>query len=399
MTRGAHPPARRDAGGGGLGAAVLLGLTLALAGVLTPAAPPARAVELLSIRVGVAVDRPSLRVSGDGPVTAVDLATGAALPLTGTDWTVVPASGGLEIGGGSAGPVVRLAAQSGFLKVDGRAYRGVIELRRTLAGFVTAVNDLELEAYLYGVIKGEIDPRWPPEAVKAQAVAARTLAVERLLGPHVATSLAGYDLPATTDAQVYLGIAGEDPAGNAAVEATRGLLVTYGGRPIFAAYHSNSGGHTEDSETVWGSVYPYLRGVSDPYAVGAPGATWSALVAPAAMESALRRGGVDVAALDRIEPGRTTPWGRAITVRLLGEDGRVQELNANRFRLLVGASLIRSTMFTAERRGPDVEFTGRGSGHGVGLDQWGARTMAQQGFTFEQILKYYYTGVAVEQRY
>ncbi len=401
MTRNARARARGHArAGSGRGAVLaVLTLTLTLAGILIGAAPPARAVEQLSVRVGIAVDRPSLHLSCDGPVTAVDPATGAVLPLAGSDWTVLPVSGGLEIGGGTLGPVVRLAAQSGFLTVDGRAYRGVIELRRTPAGSVTAVNDLELEAYLYGVIKGEIDPRWPPEAVKAQAVAARTLAVERLLESHPATSLAGYDLPATTDAQVYLGLAGEDPAGNAAVDATRALLVTYNGRPIFAAYHSNSGGHTEDSEAVWGSVYPYLRGVPDPYALGAPGATWSARVPLATMETALRRGGVDVAALDRIEPGRTTPWGRAITVRLLGADGREQELGANRFRLLVGASLIRSTMFTAGRRGPYVEFSGRGSGHGVGLDQWGARAMAMQGFMFEQILKYYYTGVGVEQRY
>ncbi len=383
----------------GAAAVLWLVVTLTLAGVAVGVTSPARGLESLLVRVGVVLDQPALRVSCDGPVTAVDPATGITVPLPGSDWMVRPGVGGLDVGGTVVGSVVRLTPQSGFLRVEGRGYRGVIELRRTPGGRVTAINDLELEAYLYGVIKGEIDPRWPPEAVKAQAVAARTLAVERLSQLRTSSAAAGYDLPATTDAQVYLGIAGEDPAGTAAVEATRGLLVTYEGRPIFAAYHSNSGGHTEDSESVWGTLYPYLRGVPDPYALGAPGATWTALVSLGAVEGALRRGGVDVAALDRIEPGRTTPWGRAITVRLLGEDGRGQELNANRFRLLVGASLIRSTMFTATRSGAAVEFAGRGSGHGVGLDQWGARAMAIKGFAFEQILKFYYTGVAIEQRY
>jgi stage II sporulation protein D len=75
----------------------------------------------------------------------------------------------------------------------------------------------------------------------------------------------------------------------------------------------------------------------------------------------------------------------------------VQELNANRFRLLVGAGVIRSTMFSVSRRGRVELFRGRGSGHGVGLDQWGARAMAAHGATFDQILKFYYTGVTVEQ--
>jgi stage II sporulation protein D len=256
---------------------------------------------------------------------------------------------------------------------------------------------------LYGVIKGEVDPRWPPEAVRAQAVAARTLAVQRMLAhasvPDSGSAGAVFDLAATTDAQLYLGAAAEDPAATAAVDATRGLVLTYDGRPIFAAYHSNSGGHTEDSENVWGTLYPYLRGVPDPYALDAPGLTWSTVLPLAAIEADLRRGGADLTGLDDVAPGRVTPWGRVVTVRVRGEDGRIQEINANRFRLLVGASVLRSTMFSVTRRGLAADFTGRGSGHGVGLDQWGARAMAARGFTFEQILKYYYTGATIEPRY
>jgi stage II sporulation protein D len=285
------------------------------------------------------------------------------------------------------------------LRVEGREYRGSIEIRRSGEGRVTAINEVGLEPYLYGVIKAEIDPQWPVEAVKAQAVAARTLAVERLSAFRRSPTIAGYDLPATTDAQVYLGVAAEDPAATGAVDGTRGRVVTYQGLPIFAAYHSNSGGHTEDSENVWGTVYPYLRGVPDPYVLGAPGASWGARLPLATVAIQLRRGGVEIPALHEIQTGRMTPWGRAITVRLLGEDGQTREVSANRFRLLVGPDVLRSTMFTISGRGPDVEFTGRGAGHGVGLDQWGARAMALVGFTYEQILKYYYSGVAIEQRF
>jgi stage II sporulation protein D len=196
---------------------------------------------------------------------------------------------------------------------------------------------------------------------------------------------------------VYLGAAGEDPAASAAVDATRGLIVTYEGRPIFPAYHSNSGGHTENSENVWGTVYPYLRGVPDPYVRNAPGSAWSARLLLIDVEAALAHGGVSMSMLGRIEPGRMTPWGRAVTVRLHAAGGRVVELNANRFRLLVGADVVRSTMFRIAVRGTAVDFAGRGSGHGVGLDQWGAREMAVRGYTFDQILKYYYTGIAIQQ--
>jgi stage II sporulation protein D len=94
-----------------------------------------------------------------------------------------------------------------------------------------------------------------------------------------------------------------------------------------------------------------------------------------------------------------TPWGRAVTVRLLADEGQTREIGANRFRLLVGPEVLRSTMFTIRHQGPNVEFSGRGAGHGVGLDQWGARAMASVGFTYEQILEYYYTRVAIEHRF
>ena len=383
----------------------------AAAACWTGSSGPALGTESPLVRVGILIDRPSVQIAADGPVTAEDVSVAmfttpppTVLPSApgGSGWIAVAnGAGGIGLSGVSFGPAVRLTAQRGFLRADGRPYRGSLELRRMASGRLTVVNLVDLEEYVDGVIKGEIDPRWPQAAVRAQAVAARTLAVQRMLAREgsQAGAGAGFDLQATTDAQVYLGAAAEDPAATAAVEATRGTIITYDGRPIFAAYHSNSGGHTEDSENVWGTPYPYLRGVPDPYALEAPGVTWSAVLPLAAIEGDLRRGGTDLAALDDVAPGRVTPWGRVVTLVLRGGDGRTQEINANRFRLLVGPSVLRSTMFSVTREGAAAGFTGRGSGHGVGLDQWGARAMAARGFTFEQILKYYYTGVTIEPRY
>ena len=377
-----------------IGVGAVLGCMLLVLGGATE--PRARAVDTPLLRVGIALDRPLLHLAADGPVVATDLGTMRDVTLPGGEWSVLPGPEGIEIGDVALGPVVRLTSERGFLRVEGRAYRGRLEVDRTPAGRLVAINEVDIESYLYGVIKGEIDPRWPPDAVKAQAIASRTLALQRLQAAHASAQPSLYDLPATTSAQVYLGVAGEDPRGTAAVDATRGLVITYEGRPIFAAYHSNSGGHTEDSETVWGTAYPYLRGVPDPYALTAPRVEWTASVPLFALQAALERGGVDLPGLSAVAPGRTTPWGRAITMRLVDQEGGTREMNANRFRLLAGPSEIRSTLFTAVRvRGGSVEFAGKGSGHGVGLDQWGAREMALQGYTAEQILKYYYTGVAV----
>src|SRR5579864_873034 len=227
-------------------AGALAGVTACCAAAASRGLPPAHGTESLVIRVGILVDRPSVQISADGPVTAEDVSVSmftAPVPVVlpqppgGRAW-IATAGGnaGLDLSGTPLGPAVRLTAQHGLLRADGRPYRGALELRRTPAGQVTVVNVLDLESYLYGVIKGEVDPRWPPEAVRAQAVAARTLAVQRMLA-HASAQDAGsagaaFDLAATTDAQLYLGAAAEDPAATAAVDATRGLVLTYDGRPI-----------------------------------------------------------------------------------------------------------------------------------------------------------------------
>jgi stage II sporulation protein D len=408
MTAAARP--KRRPGRSRVTCPVLAAVVVAVfstAGAWPGTAPRAYAAESVLIRVGILVDRPSVRIGADGPVAVEDVSTAtsaapaAALPppAGGAGWVATAnAAGGLDVAGIALGPEVRITAQGGVLRAEGRPYRGAFELRRTPDGHVTVVNVIDLESYLYGVIKAEMEPRWPREAVRAQAVAARTLAVHRMLAAREPGPMP-FDMPATTDAQVYLGAAAEDPAATAAVDETRGLVATYEGRPIFAAYHSNSGGHTEDSENVWGTSYPYLRGVPDPYALESPGVSWGAALPFGAIADDLRRGGIYVAGLTDLVPGRVTPWGRVVTIVLRDDAGRNQEINANRFRLLVGPSVVRSTMFRVTRQGLTADFAGRGSGHGVGLDQWGARALAVRGFTYSQILKYYYTGVTIQPRY
>ncbi|TMI75275.1 MAG: SpoIID/LytB domain-containing protein [Bacillati bacterium ANGP1] len=362
--------------------------------VLWPVAPvPVRAST--SIRVGVVreVDRVSIvfdRPVGliAGPLVSLRLEPGA--------YDFVARAAGIEVAGAGTRfeNSIRLSpTEGGRLYIGIRPYRGLLELRRTGSGRLTVINEVDLEEYLYGVLKMEVDPEWPADALKAQAVAARTLALQSM-GRFASE---GYDVRATTDTQVYGGISAEDPRTTAAVEDTRGEIMTYEGRPIFAAYHSDSGGYTESSELVWGGRYPYLQAVPDPYSTGAPNHEWMVRMDLPAFEERLRRAGRSANGITGIEVVETTPSGRVGLVRITGTHG-VVTVKGTDLRAIMGATLLRSTLFIV-RITPDeqplVEFLGRGSGHGVGLSQWGARGMAASGRTYTEILKYYYTGIEI----
>lgn len=375
---------------------VLIGTALLLPVIWLPSPAPAGASTSIRVallrdvdRVNVVSDRPVALVAGQlislrlGPGAYEFVATPSAIEVTGTSNRFVE--------------TVQLSPTEGSrLFIGIRPYRGLLELRRTTSGRMTVINQLDQEEYLYGVLKMEVDPAWPVEALKAQAVAARTLALHSMNR----FAAEGYDVRATTDTQVYGGIAAEDRRTTAAVDETAGQIVTYDGRPIFAAYHSDSGGYTESSELVWGGRYPYLQGVPDPYSVDAPNHEWTKRIDVARLEERLRSSGRAINGIRGIEIAESTPSGRASLIRIIDVHGALT-VRGNDLRAILGVDLLRSTLFVA-RLTPDeppvVEFIGRGSGHGVGLSQWGARGMAVVGRTYKEILRYYYTGIELEGR-
>jgi SpoIID/LytB domain protein len=166
------------------------------------------------------------------------------------------------------------ATGPGLLSVAGLgAYRGSLEFRPNGAGGVYTVNVVGLDDYVRGVISAEMPASWSPEALKAQAVAARTYAIT--------TDVAGtfYNLYPDTRSQMYRGLSAETPATDAAVAATSGQIVTYNGAPATTYFFASSGGHTENIEDAWpgASAAPWLRGVDDPYdgAGGDPYHQWT----------------------------------------------------------------------------------------------------------------------------
>jgi stage II sporulation protein D len=322
-----------------------------------------------------------------------------------------------------AGAVLNIAAAGGQVKVDGlgaaatytisapaplkvsvngttHSYRGAIRLSAD-GGRLLLVNVVGLEDYLRGVVPAEVPPRFAPEAIKAQAIAARTYALSRL-GRHQDI---GCDLCDGVHCQVYLGADVEDPRVDEAIAATAGLIVTYDGKPIDAVYHDSCGGMTASNEEVWsGPPIPYLRSVSDqldgaPACARGPHATWTSTASQQVVAAALADHGV-TPPLRAIIPQACQGGERAKGYKFVAEDGRECVLCAAEVRTLVnralGGSTLLSADFTAAIDGDTVTFTGRGAGHGVGLCQWGANGLAAAGRTAAEILTHYYTGATVE---
>lgn len=377
-------------------------LILLLCGVLVPVGlalgpPSARGSTNHTVRVGILLNQDVVALQSDGVFEAGDVASQAVTPLAAGTYEFRASAQGIDGGVNRFGAILRLRAPAGWLQIGSRRYRGLIELRRTPMGRLTVINEIDLEQYLYGVLKMEVDPRWPAEALKAQAVAARTLAIQSV-GRFAAE---GYDLRATTESQVYAGINAEDPRTTAAVDATRGVIMTFAGRPIFAAYHSDSGGATESSEHVWGQPYAYLRGVADPFGGDAPARQWLSRIDLLTLEARLSRAGRPFAGLSGVEVTSTSPSGRVLVVRISGAGGTM-DLRGTDLRQFLGVSFLRSTLFVARIVGDDgaaaVEFQGRGSGHGVGMSQWGAWGQAAAGRSYGDILRFYYQGIQLETR-
>jgi stage II sporulation protein D len=330
-----------------------------------------------------------LTVSGTSAFTLADPATGllvghyrAYAPVA-----VAAAYGGLSVDGRAFATSALLVepVPGGWARLDGRPYRGVLRLHRQAGGRLLAVNVLPLEEYVRGVMRAEIAPDWPFEAMKAQAVVARTYGLHAALTNRDAP----YDLLATTADQVYAGAWGEDTRSDEAVLSTRGVVLTYEGMVIPAFYHSASGGMTEDAVEVWEKRYPFIVGVADPFSAGSPHHLWEVTLAEEMLRRRLAAGGYALGVIQSIEPAGWTRSGRVQRLRIRhGAD--LLTIEAKAFRHLVGAEVLRSTNFSVLRNGAGFTFIGKGWGHGVGLSQWGAKGMADLAFGYEEILQYYF---------
>ncbi len=281
-----------------------------------------------------------------------------------------------------------LPADGGMFTFSNRRWRGTPAVVALPGGRSGVVALVDVDDYLYGVLPVEASPGWPAAALEAQAIVARTFALARRTGSRP------YDVVVSQTDQRFGGIEAEYPATNAAVDATRGSLVTYDGADASVFYAACCGGHTADAAAIWGhDELPYLRGISDPYCVAAPDFRWQRTVPLDRLRTALAAhvaGDVTGFALGPADAG-----GRPLSIDVISRGGR-STLTTIEFRRLLGADTVRSTWLQSVTLEPAaVIISGAGRGHGVGFCQWGAHAMAGAGAAAATILSFYFPGTRI----
>lgn len=257
------------------------------------------------------------------------------------------------------------------------------------------MDKLPLEEYIVGVVAAEMPADFELEALKAQALSARTYIVNHLMNGEKTPE--GADVTDTENHQVYKSDAElrnqwekdyqwKLKRIQEAVKATSGQILTHEGTPIYAAFFSTSNGYTENSEDYWSSPRPYLKSVESPWDVNTEKFNGQKLVSTSEFEKLL---GVKLTKNGEI--GK-------ITERTKGN--RVGKVNING-KVFTGPEIrekleLKSSDFTWERKGNNIVINTKGFGHGVGMSQFGANGMAKQGKTYEEIVQHYYSGVQIE---
>ena len=397
-------------------------------------------------------------------------------------------NGSVNILGHSFFMPVRISG-TGLLKFNGKTYRGTFLI--TQRGGL--LNVVDLENYLCGVLPAEVGASWHSQALRAQAITARTYVLRQSLS----RADRGYDVVDTDADQVYKGAGVETAKTNKAVSSTSGAVLTYGNELAQTYFHSDSGGHTANIKDVWGRDVPYLTGVPEIVNYKSPVAVWNAKFSNEKIRGVVRKvSGSDVGNIKEIQVSDVDEGGRAIDMTFIGTNG-TQTIKASQFRLNLDPRTLKSTMFTPsggaynasnkdstggglvgvhknsdtasnltfeeeqgiaqmsangiftttelidmltntdkkknyykigldrsaqqkksqtktitnvtaqppklnkygysiEKSGNEFVFYGRGWGHGVGMCQWGAMAMAEQGYTAEQILTHYYPGTEIK---
>jgi len=267
-------------------------------------------------------------------------------------------------------------------------YEGIFRIRK-IGESLLVTNEIDLERYLEGVVPAEMPPDWEGEALKVQAVISRTYALYK----KKENQGKGYDLAGSVLGQVYKGgIA--DPRTSASIAQTRGKVLAFGEELALTFFHSTSAGPTEDASERWNIDLPYLKGVSCPLDRDSPYFQWERTITLHDLEQGLRKLGYPVAAVATLTPLQWSRGGRILTVRILHDGGEII-LKAEDLRKALGFRVLPSTHFMIDSFGRELHIRGNGYGHGVGLCQWGANVMAQQGLKSEEILLYYYPGVTL----
>lgn len=320
------------------------------------------------------------------------------------------------------------------IKINNKRYRGYLTFD-TVDKQLAAINNVGLEEYLYGVVPREMPSTFSYEALKAQAVAARSYAVCSV----TRNKDKSFDLYDTVSSQVYGGFDAERDNVRKAVDETRGQILLSEGKVVNATYSSSNGGYTADANDVWGAKYKYLISKEDKYSINEPNYNWNFEINANDLINGLKKQGISINSINQIYVKENNNSKRVKTVAII--DGAKEVLvDNNKFKNAIGANKFKSSMYTIEASGvsaamqaPEndsdgevtvlfedgvaifissetsekaspspaisadakIKIAGHGWGHGVGLSQWGANNMAKAGLKYDEILKFYYDGAEI----
>jgi len=359
--------------------------------LLVSAEPKQRSAREIRVLIG-AIDQP-ISIEGEGLKMASGGWKKAAKPYPKIDLELK--NNKLMFKGKDIGPSAKITA-SGPISVRGKSYAGFIQVQKSGDRFVV-VNYLDLEDYLEGVVKNEMSPKWPMEALKSQTVLARTYAAQKIQKPRSQF----YDLAATVEDQVYSGVSDMDPAIDQAIKETGGEVLYFESGIAEVFYHSCCGGQTEAAEYVWAAVgRPYLKSVKCTYCQECPYYFWRFPDKGAASGSLLATElGYDGEEVEEMIVKELSPSRHVLKVNVKFKGGHAAEISGSDFRVRLGREGVRSTLFKVQKEPEGFAVFGSGSGHGVGLCQWGARGMAEQNKTYREILEFYFPGTTIKKIY
>jgi len=374
---------------------------------------PAMVDRTIRVRLGGKGPRTSARLSVTTSFNLAEASTGkirAAGHAAVRDATIRPAPGrGIQLGREiiPCDDIILTPQRDAAVVLDDQTYRGELRIQRS-GDELVLVNNIDVEAYIRGVLRGELPRYFHPESFKAQAVAARTYALwEKQKG----SAARLYEMLDNEGSQMYIGVRGEDSVAVQAVEQTRGQVCMWddhGVDRIFCTYYSSAcGGLSQGVNNVKPNDpdVPPLRGnvvCKDCYL--APHYRWGPV--KLSKTDVTKRIVAHYPALERLgtitdlKAKAITTDGRIIRIELLGGNGQTDTLMGEDFRLAVGGRVLKSTNFELESKGSDFIFkNGKGFGHGIGLCQWGMETKARQGWDYQRILSTYYPGSKIKTIY
>ena len=317
---------------------------------------------------------------------------------------------------------VEITPASGeIIELDNIPYRGSVMFSFDVNG-IKVINCVETESYLKSVVPSEMPASWHIEALKAQAVCARNYALSNLNK----YKSYGFDMDDTTANQVYKGVNSENENSSKAVEETKGISLMHDGKLVQTFFYSSGAGTTEDVKNVWGSEIPYLKSVAVP---GEEVREWEEVFTAYDLTERMKKVGIDIGNVQKIEITKRSEAGRVTEVIITGDKGEYKA-EREKARTVFG---LKSALYDIEVSGnkselPDISgyspavqgavlgkyifelllnplgftedavytFKGKGNGHAVGLSQYGAKALAESGYTYEQILTHFYTGSYIE---